>query len=88
MSMCVVNLIFRSRSRRTKFHIHLQFEKYILHLSNAGSLRLLQRSLSAYFSILSLASVLTTLNPSSTSIIESTLHSDQSTSIYEQAYEC
>ena len=42
-------------------------------LSKAGCLRLLQRSFIAYFSILSEASVLVTLNPSSSNIMESTL---------------
>lgn len=43
------------------------------HLSKAGSRRRFQRSFSAYFSILSLASTLVTLKPSSTSMMESTL---------------
>ena len=46
---------------------------YVPQESKCGSLRLAQRSLSANFSILSLASVLTTSKPSSTSVIESTL---------------
>ena len=46
---------------------------HVPHLSKAGSCRRFQRSLSAYFSILSLASTLVTLKPSSTSMMESTL---------------
>lgn len=46
---------------------------HLLQLSKAASLRRLQRSLSAYFSILSEASTETTSKPSSSNIIESTL---------------
>ncbi len=42
-------------------------------LSKAGSFLLSHLSLRAYLSILSLASTLTTLNPSSTNMMESTL---------------
>ena len=46
---------------------------YLLQLSKAGSFRRFHRSLRAYFNILSLASVLMTLKPSSNSMMESTL---------------
>lgn len=46
---------------------------YLLQLSKASSLRRFQRSLRAYFSILSEASTETTSNPSSSSMMESTL---------------
>lgn len=57
------------------------------HLSKAGSLLRFQRSLRAYFSILSLASTLVTLKPSSTSMIESTLDEVRDGGLEDQSEE-
>ena len=53
--------------------VYIKDKIYLPHLSNAGSLRLFQRSFRAYFSILSDASTLVSWNPCSKSIMESTL---------------
>jgi hypothetical protein len=56
-------------------------------LSKDGSFLRFQRSLSAYFSILSLASTLITLKPSSTSMMESTLDEVRNGGLEDQSEE-